>query len=529
MSAPETALATTREAGLTPLGIERALKLVQEAKELPELRDIRNQAQALTTLARSQAASREVQNGAAEVKLRAERKMGEILAAQAETGARATPKSTLRRGSAAPSAHDEPTGEAAPAPPRPPTLAEMGIDRMLAQRVQRVAKVPEEKLETFIRTQKEHPAGEITTAGLLKVAASKNPHAASRVNDGDPEKNDRFTEEALVKELHKRFRFTVDAAGHPEAPAEKIIGRCYTLQDDGLEQDYTGELPFTNCPWDFIPRWAQLIWEWTSTGRVKRWVLLIPGNRFEQPWAQEWVEPYRPDRCGAGVRVENLRGRRKYGMPGDPGGHDSNQPNMPSAVVIFEGPFRRSPDFPPLVDCNCLHEHTEGLPCTWDGCECKAGKGPCPHNVNDPAMCPQCERGEPKAIGYRPARGVKRPAKGLPDSFLKAAKTRAGELGWSQFLDEVAKLSSLSGQLGKTKGQPCVTVRCDAWPEKPKGWRCTKTWRFPLNAAGLLPRAELQQLQQHARAHVAEQRDPDSAGRKKAPKKTKAAKRRGKR
>lgn len=100
-----------------------------------------------------------------------------------------------------------------------------------------------------------------------------------------------------------------------------------------------------------------------------------------------------------------------------------------------------------------------------------------------------------EATGYQDTR----PKDDLREMFRKE---RAKELlPWSEFLDEVAKLPSLSGQLGKTKGQACVTVRCDAWPDKPKGWRCTRTWRYPLDGKSSIDPKHLDDLREHAQVH----------------------------
>lgn len=354
MTAPETALATTAPAELTPLGIERALALVEEAKSLPELQDIRDLGRALSTLARSRDASREVQNGAAEVTLRATRKMGEILDEQKKAGERATPQSTLRRG--APSTHDESTEEAATAAPRPPTLEELGIDKNLARRAQLLAKMPESKLETYVRAQKENPNGEITLAGALGVAASKNPHAASNVNDGDPEKNERFTPRALVEELHKEFNFTRDFAGHPKAPATEVIGRkrIWTREDDCFTRDWTGERGLGNWPFDGLVKFVPFAFVKSFTGEVEVVVQPMPATRTDQRFWREFIEPFRPDRGGAGVEVRFLsgdererEGRTRYGDPQDPEGLDAGSAGFASAVVIFRGPFIRSPRVAP--------------------------------------------------------------------------------------------------------------------------------------------------------------------------------------
>ncbi|HET9554323.1 MAG TPA: hypothetical protein VFP50_15280 [Anaeromyxobacteraceae bacterium] len=295
-------------------------------------------------------------NGAAQVKLEAERKIGAVLEEQRRRGTRAQPADNLRRG---PKRHDD--ASKAQAVAKPPTLEELGIEPNAARRYQAVARAPEEKFREYIRAQKEHPDGEITTAGFLRVAMSRNPHAASNVSS-DPEKNERFTPVELVSALHREFRFTVDVCGHPLAPASKLIGKFYTKEDDARTKDLTGERPFFNVPFDELEFWVKFTHELVASGKVKRAVHVMPASRTEQPLWQRWIEPYRLDRNGSGVRARFLHGgsytgnleedgsRTRYGNPDDPEGLDVGSPGWASVIVIWEGPLRRSPEMPLPAD-----------------------------------------------------------------------------------------------------------------------------------------------------------------------------------
>jgi hypothetical protein len=569
------------------LNIERALDLIRDSKDLRELRDLRDQAQLMEGLARARDASREAQNGAAEIKLRAERRMGEVLIEQQERGER------QKRGDAGRAKANSPKTHAAPLadqPPAPKTLQQLGIGKDLARTVQAVAKVPAAKFDTFIRANKEHPSGEITTTGLLKVAKSKNPHAASHVNDGDPEKNVRFTHPELAEELHRRFRFTVDAFGHPQAPITKLIvasgGHFYTRAEDGFAQDYSDErFVFSNPEWDQLPEASYLAHQQAEAG-CPGWLQVTPVTQFGRRYWLDFIEPYRPDRGGSGVRVEASStasgGRWNYGKVWDPNCEDPENKGvgMPSCLVIWEGERRRAPDAPELVDCGCGHLHSEGFPC-WC-CSCKAGKDAagelaatadrdasravtaaqappeaavtyewCQGSSNSPvhafasaapetfsrcgdvrrgamflcnirgappSICPGCRFGVDADVakggaidGLKARRRKSPPAAADP----RATDSPLGSLqDPERFILEAGKLGEFSGHVGNSGGRQCVTVRCDAWPEKPKGWRCTKTFRFLLTQEGLARRAELEQLRSHAKEHQATKKRPAKRGRK---------------
>jgi hypothetical protein len=102
---------------------------------------------------------------------------------------------------------------------------------------------------------------------------------------------------------------------------------------------------------------------------------VMPTTRTGLPWWQDYVEPYRAERGGAGVRVEFRRGRDNYGKPWDPKAEDAENRNagMSTCLVLWEGERKRSPDFPELVDCTCGHQHSEGLPCPICAPTCKSG------------------------------------------------------------------------------------------------------------------------------------------------------------
>lgn len=111
-----------------------------------------------------------IRNAAAEIKLRAERRAGEMLREGARSGDRAKPADTLSRGPI-----DGTTGKGGDREhgPKngtvPVTLSEIGISKNESSRWQSIASIPEEKFEQTIREIK--GAGqEPTQSALLKVA-----------------------------------------------------------------------------------------------------------------------------------------------------------------------------------------------------------------------------------------------------------------------------------------------------------------------------------------------------------------------
>ena len=116
---------------------DAACKALAEAVAVDEVQAIRAEAEAVRAYAK-QAKNRQMEVDAAEIRIRAERRLGELMAAQGEIIGKA--KGQLRRGLE--SNPREPTD--------PPTLAEAGIDKNLAHRARTYAAVPEEQFEELL-------------------------------------------------------------------------------------------------------------------------------------------------------------------------------------------------------------------------------------------------------------------------------------------------------------------------------------------------------------------------------------------
>lgn len=139
---------------------EAARKALTEAVMFDEVMNIRNVAEQAALYAK-QANDTDLIQKATEIKVRAERKAGEMLRKAAEQGQRATPNGNVNPATIKVS--NETT-------PSPVTLAEIGITRDQSSRYQKLAAMPDEHFETAVETAKAS-AGEVTTAFMLREAA----------------------------------------------------------------------------------------------------------------------------------------------------------------------------------------------------------------------------------------------------------------------------------------------------------------------------------------------------------------------
>lgn len=139
-----------------------------ECQRVDEVKDIRDKAEAMAAYAR-QAKDTELLQWATDIKVRAERKAGELLAASAASGERAGKADGGKKAAAERwgSTSHETTSY-------PPTLAEIGITKDQSSRWQSLAEMSEEHFETAVATAKD-TAGQVTTAFMLREAARAKP------------------------------------------------------------------------------------------------------------------------------------------------------------------------------------------------------------------------------------------------------------------------------------------------------------------------------------------------------------------
>ena len=135
---------------------DQARFALAECQRVDEVKDIRDKAEAMAAYAR-QAKDTELVQWATEIKVRAERKAGEMLS-----------QMELAKGGD-PTLYQHVRGD------RPQTLAEMGLTQNDSSRYQSLASMSEQHFETAVATAKE-TAGQVTTAFMLREAARGKPH-----------------------------------------------------------------------------------------------------------------------------------------------------------------------------------------------------------------------------------------------------------------------------------------------------------------------------------------------------------------
>lgn len=246
--------------------LDKATQMLAEAKSLDEVKNIMDIAEAARTYARAAKLGLEAQNHATEIKLRAERKAGEILSKIEAQGKRKdiTFSNDDRKLS------------------KRELLEEQEIPEATGYRWQSIAKIPENKFEKHIAEVIE-TGGELTTAGLLSDA--KNVHISN--NSGE---NEWYTPpEYIACAKAVMGRIDIDPASSDLANKTVQASVFFTKENNGLDKLWAGKV-WMNPPYSielvrkFITKYADHV----SSGKITEGIVLV-NNATETNWFNELV------------------------------------------------------------------------------------------------------------------------------------------------------------------------------------------------------------------------------------------------
>lgn len=278
---------------------EAARNALSVARSVDEVKDIRDKAQAMAAYAR-QANDTELVEWATEIKVRAERKAGEMLAEVERASAGRGHKNTEGIRS---------------------TLERIEVPVSTAHRWQKLAAVPDDKFEQAVAAAKE-VAGEVTTAAMLRVANGR-PHVTH--NSGE---NEWYTPPELI-ESARSVMGDIDCDPASSVVANRAVKAetYYTAEDDGLAQQWHGRV-WMNPPYA-QPLCAQFCAALVSkfkSGEISQACVLV-NNATETGWFQELLT--------VASAVCFLRGRVRFI---DQHGNPSGAPLQGQAVISIGNP-----------------------------------------------------------------------------------------------------------------------------------------------------------------------------------------------
>lgn len=124
------------------------------------------------------------------------------------------------------------------------------------------------------------------------------------------------TPQDFFDKLDKEFHFTLDPCATPENAKCNLY---FTIENNGLEQDWSGEIVFVNPPYGReIGKWVKKSYEEGIRQNTKV-VMLLPA-RTDTRWFHDYIY--------GKAKIRFIKGRLKFGC-------SKNSAPFPSMVVIF--------------------------------------------------------------------------------------------------------------------------------------------------------------------------------------------------
>jgi phage N-6-adenine-methyltransferase len=281
--------------------INQASLALASAKNLDDVLRIRDQAEALRIYIKAASDSLQAANAAAEIKLRAERRAGELLAGM---------EKPLNQ-------HDKVAGNSV----LPATLESVGVSKMQSSRWQKEAKVDEDVFEGYIRECNDEQR-EVTQAGLLKLAEP------CHVSHNSVE-NEWYTPSKFIEAARTVMgSIDLDPASCELAQETVQASQHFTIEDNGLAKEWRGNV-WLNPPYskESVGLFAAKMVE--ETANLSQAIVLV-NNATDTNWFHQIAK--------VATAMCFVRGRIKFN---DKHGKPANSPVQGQVFIYVGGEFER--------------------------------------------------------------------------------------------------------------------------------------------------------------------------------------------
>jgi ParB family chromosome partitioning protein len=278
--------------------LSTARKALASARTLDDILQIRDSAEAVRVYAKAAKEGLEAQNFASEIKIRAERKAGELLAGmEMQNGSRGAGKKVESQGAT--------------------PLSDLGVNKSQSSRWQKEATVSDDEFERHV-TECNDEQKELTQSSVLKLAGAGHVSQATGENEW-------YTPAEYIEKARQVLgKITLDPASSEHAQKTVKAKRFFTIADDGLLKKWSGSV-WLNPPYskDCISAFASKIAGHCERLEVKQAIVLV-NNATETKWFQEMAAAASA-MCFPGGRI---RFNDKTGTP-------ANSPLQGQAFIYF--------------------------------------------------------------------------------------------------------------------------------------------------------------------------------------------------
>lgn len=292
-----------------PHGLVRynaACAAVAAAKSTDEAKDWRDRAEAMRAYAH-QSKNRQLEIDAAEIRIRAERRLGQLIAEQKATVGLATGVRMAGRDTFGGAVMEPPTENR-------PTLSDIGVDKKLSAHSQKVAAIPEAEFEDIVADWRDtlETENERVSTNILAAAekATAKPHVAH--NTGN---NEWYTpDDILAAARDVMGGIWLDPASSEIANRRVGATIYFDKDDDGLRQSWTGGTIWMNPPYapELVRQFADKLVETVES--YPTIAIVLVNNATETRWFQRMAGVCRAI-CFPSARVRFLD---PDGNPGAP-------------------------------------------------------------------------------------------------------------------------------------------------------------------------------------------------------------------
>ncbi|MBZ9973489.1 phage N-6-adenine-methyltransferase [Mesorhizobium sp. BR-1-1-8] len=272
---------------------DAAVRALAAAKSVDEVKDWRNKSEAMRAYAK-QAKNKQMETDAAEIRIRAERRLGELMAAQREIGL------LKPGGDMGANQYEAWVADG----PKPITLVEAGIDKHLADRARKSAAIPETEFEGIVSDWRDRieQENERVTVNILEAG---NKHVRGTLGTGE---NEWYTPAQFIELARTTMgSIDVDPASNPIAQSTVQASTYYTEETNGLDKDWIGNV-WCNPPYaqPAIAHFADKMVVEVANGNTKEAVMLTH-NYTDTAWFQKLAK--------AASAICFTRGRVRFESP----------------------------------------------------------------------------------------------------------------------------------------------------------------------------------------------------------------------